>query len=181
MEIPKALFKNITILILLIAPINFFVLGQDLGNGIQWAFFRYQGTGFGNIIITVVDELYYVSSGLIQGKSAISLIVWIIASILLLAAYLFSFFCLIEKKSCNETKEGLIIIAIGVLFLISLMFHYGPILSGAAGFCVPTGIPLIWAVGFLIMQRYFQDGDLSSSSDSAAINETSHEMNEIRD
>ena len=67
-------------------PVNVFVIGDWLGTGVQWTLFRYQQSYMGNSLILVSRDIFYVMTGLISGRSAISSFFWIAGSVLFIIA-----------------------------------------------------------------------------------------------
>lgn len=140
-------------LVLLLVPLDIYVIGERVGTGVQWVLFRYQDSSYGTSLITVARETEYVTSGIIAGKSAVSLSLWIAGATLLLAACIALAVLIAEHMDDRVHLSGLAVIASGFLFIASCMVQYGPFLSGPAGFSVPVGIPLVWAVGWWIFSQ----------------------------
>ncbi len=136
--------------LLFLVPLNIYVIGDWIGTGVQWALFRYQDTSYGTSFITLFREIEYVTSGIIAGKSAVSISLWIAGAFLLVISCVVLAVMIAEEMNEHIQVPGLMVIASGILILISCMAQYGPLLSGPAGFSVPIGIPLVWAVGWLI-------------------------------
>jgi len=150
MRFPDRRFLLIPLLLLFIIPLNIYVIGDWIGTGVQWALFRYQDTLYGTSFITLDRELWYITSGLIMGKSAVSISLWVAGAVLLVISCIVLAVIIAEKMDTHIRIPGILVIASGVLFLLSCMLQYGPLLSGPAGFSVPVGIPLVWAVGWLV-------------------------------
>ena len=136
--------------ILFLIPLNIYVIGDWIGTGIQWALFRYQDTSYGTSFITLFRETEYVTSGIIAGKSAVSISLWVAGAFLLVISCIVLAVMIAEEMDEHIQVPGLMVIAAGILLLLSCMTQYGPLLSGPAGFSVPVGVPLVWAVGWLI-------------------------------
>ncbi|MCQ8894799.1 MAG: hypothetical protein NQU46_09280 [Methanolinea sp.] len=138
------------VLLLLFVPLNIYVIGDWLGTGVQWALFRYQETTYGASLITVASDIGYVSSGLIAGKTAISFLLWDVGAVILLVSFFALLLVMVEREREWIHYAGLAIAASGVLFLASCIAQYGPTFAGPAGFAVPLGVPLVFAVGWLV-------------------------------
>ncbi|OPX67439.1 MAG: hypothetical protein A4E36_01677 [Methanoregulaceae archaeon PtaB.Bin009] len=145
----RRLLLVVTFLLFLI-PLNIYVIGDWIGTGIQWALFRYQDTSYGTSFITLFREIEYVTSGIIAGKSAVSISLWVAGAFLLVISLITLAMVIAEEMDEHIQVPGLMVIASGILLLLSCMAQYGPLLSGPAGFSIPVGIPLVWAVGWLI-------------------------------
>ena len=140
----------VPVLLLFLIPLNIFVIGDWIGKGVQWALFRYQDTSYGTSFITLFRETEYVTSGIIAGKSAVSISLWVAGAFLLVISCIVLAVLIAEEIDEHIQIPGLMVIASGILLLLSCMAQYGPLLSGPAGSSVPIGIPLVWAVGWLI-------------------------------
>ena len=155
----------VPVLLLFLIPLNIFVIGDWIGKGVQWALFRYQDTSYGTSLITLFRETEYVTSGIITGKSAVSISLWVAGAFLLVISCIVLAVMIAEEMDEHIQIPGLMVIAAGILLLLSCMTQYGPLLSGPAGFSVPVGVPLVWAVGWLIFiqdspeQREDEEGE----------------------
>jgi hypothetical protein len=127
--------------ILFFIPLSFFTNG--IGAGIQWSLFRYQVTYFGNGIFPVATDLYYILSGTISGKSAISGMCLIISTIVLVIAFLLSM--------ANRTRvSGILTILSGAFAISSCFIQYSYLLHSSAGMCIPFGALIYFIYGFLL-------------------------------
>jgi hypothetical protein len=125
------------------------MIGDGIGAGIQWSLFRYQSTYLGISIITVLKDLNYVLTGVIAGKTAISLIIWFLGAVLLI----FSLLLHIYNYSINihdNRITGFLVAAGGALFIIADVIQYHISLNGPAGLCIPFGIPLVMGYGWFL-------------------------------
>jgi len=80
---------------------------------------------------------------------------------------------MIERKQEIGRLFGIMAILVGFLYLASCMFQYGPTLSGPAGFCIPIGVPLTWAIGFIIYSDFLRinENKETGENDGILINE----------
>jgi len=138
------------LLLLFLVPLNIYVIGDWIGTGVQWALFRYQDTSYGASFITLDREIWYITSGLITGKSAVSISLWVAGAVLLVISFIALAVFVAERMDEHIQIPGLMVIVSGILLLLSSIVQYGPLLFGPAGFSVPVGIPLVWVVGWLI-------------------------------
>jgi hypothetical protein len=145
-------YQIISLLLLFLIPLNIYRIGNNLGSGIQWAFFHYQQTIFGSQIFTIFNDLDYVFTGLIDGKSAVSLLLWSCAAFILIAVLTALVIGYLAEREIRDPWVSILVILSGFLFLFSCMAQYGITFHGPAGFCVPIGIPVVWAVGILLYQ-----------------------------
>lgn len=135
-------------------PLQCFIIGDNLGLGVQGAIYRYQITGSGNSLIPITYEIGYVASGLYQEKTAFSVILWVSGTLVLVCTLIHS---LIHMGQVNDRLLRLIIEGIGVsciLYLASLVVQYGIFFSGPAGISLPAGI-LLMALFAGFMHHYW--------------------------
>jgi len=121
-------------------PLQCYVIGDNLGIGIQGAVYRYQITVEGNSLIPITHELYYITSGLYSGKTALSAILWISGTILLFFTTFITlrFWNRIPSRILPWISMGISIA--GVIYLGSCLAQYGVFFSGPAGLSIPIGI-----------------------------------------
>ena len=151
MHIPKRPIVTLLLVLILILPVNVYIIGDSIGAALQFSFLRYQQTYLGNGIITVLRDLEYISSGIITGRSALSIILWALGTALLIAAI--AYFAVRREDDYETFRKPLALLVAGgaVAYLLSCVAQYGPTLHGPAGFAVPVGVPLILAVAGYIM------------------------------
>ena len=109
------------------------------------------------MFFSFIRELGYVYSGTITGKSAVSLTLWSLGALLLIA--ILAITVLVESPRWKNVHIGISLYGAGILFLTSCFFQYGLTLAGPAGYCIPLGIPVIWIVGLLIHLGYFDEDE----------------------
>lgn len=138
-----------------IMPLQCFIIGNGMGVGIQGAVFRYQITPQGNSLIPITTEISYVTSGLYEGKSAFSVICWVIGTVILTVMAIFS---LVHWSRLSFQQIRIIILGVtaaGISYLASCGFQYGVFLSGPAGRSLPVGVILM--IVFSIFLYYYRD------------------------
>jgi hypothetical protein len=147
--------RNIITIVLLavcfIIPLHFFVLGHDVGYGIQGAYYQLKVTGYGTNFFTATSDLMYAIKGTYTGRTLVSDILWLTGSVLLTIG---TISWLLDNPSTPRfiPYSGILIIMSAVLYLISAMLQYGLFFYGPAGISIPYGIPLIIFIGYLILK-----------------------------
>jgi len=58
-------------------------------------------------------------------------------------------------ETVPDRYAGMLLLAGGCLYLASVHFQFGPLFHGPAGISVPFGIPMLMAVGYVIMTGLF--------------------------
>ena len=151
MPIPARYLPPALLAATLLLPANIFAIGNAVGAGIRFPLFLYQDTTYGASLIPVWREISYVTSGLIGGRSALSIILWVLGTALLIAAIVY--FAVKRENDYETFRKPLAFLIAGgaVAYLLSCVAQYGPTLHGPAGFAVPVGVPLILGVAGYIM------------------------------
>jgi hypothetical protein len=127
--------------------VHIYIIGDWLGTGVQFPLFRYQETIFGKSFITITREMAYFYLGILKGKSVLSTSIWILgASLLVLACILAVFHPAVRTRRIR----GGLLVGGAVLLLLSLLIHYGPLLSGPAGLSIPVGVPVLVVIGVVL-------------------------------
>jgi hypothetical protein len=142
----KINISRLLIIFSLFIPITIYIIGDFLGTGIQFAFFRFQDTYLGSSIIPINQELGYVIDGIIQKQSAVSIILWILGSILIIGSLLITF-CNRYSVTNKLKFAGIFIFCSSFIFLISTMIQYSPLFHGPAGTAIPVGLPVLFVIG----------------------------------
>jgi hypothetical protein len=131
-----------------IMPVQIYIIGDGMGAGVQGAFYRYQISSYGTSFITVNQEVQYVTSGTYGGRTALSVLVWVMGDILLVIATILALTTLDRDPDKRRyTMICLLPIGSGVLFLFSAQFQYGFLLYGPAGIAIPFGVILMICAG----------------------------------
>jgi hypothetical protein len=119
-----------------------------MGVGIQWALFKYVQSYLGMSVISTTNDIFYIGTGLIQGRSAIAAIIWVIGAFLLIGCFIVNLVTIRKQSPDLIKKTSLMTILGALLFIMSDIQQYGIFFHGSAGICIPVGIPLIFFLGF---------------------------------
>jgi len=142
-------FSFIIQALMLLIPLNIYVIGDWLGTGVQWALFRYQQTYLGTSLIPVTTDFRYVLDGMIGGRSGSSVLIWCVGAVMLVAAvFLFIYPQYMEPDSRWSRYPPLLSMVAGILFFFSCILQYGFLLHSQAGFSIPIGIPVVIILGW---------------------------------
>jgi hypothetical protein len=156
------------LVLLLILPQSIFVIGDYIAVGIRFPFFRLQvmlqsASGSGNVTqanpvfysITIARELQYITRGIVGnvlGRTAVATYLWLAGLVILILSAVLVLSWQYFGYDDHARYPGPLIVLTGMLFLISAMVQYGPLLSGPSGYSVPVGIPLLWYCGYQFLQ-----------------------------
>ena len=139
-----------------VLPLQFFIIGNGTGMGIQGALYRYQVTVQGNSLIPITNEISYVTDGLYTGRSAFSVLFWVMGTIMLVITTAFT---LIQGDRITQKQIRIVTIGLagtGIGYLASCVTQYGPLLNGPAGISIPAGVFLIFT--FAVFLQYSNNG-----------------------
>jgi hypothetical protein len=129
-------------------PMNIYVIGDWIGAGVQWVFFRYIQFQERGGILLLHHEIGLILSGILTGKSAFASILWAAGVILVVTA------TLLIVYGTARTDPGMIKMgAFGdlggaVFFLFSVILQYGISLNGPAGMTIPFGITVLFVIAY---------------------------------
>ncbi|MFZ0006148.1 MAG: hypothetical protein WCE65_03430 [Methanoregula sp.] len=145
--------------LLFFVPLNIYVIGDHMANGVQWAFFRYQQSYLGNSLILVNKDIHYVAAGILRGSSATGTIIWVSGAFLLfIAVIILAIAFALHKSELTKPAGGLTILA-GALFIIAMIVEYGALFTNDHGSSVPVGAPLIIVSGIWLFVGTFDEED----------------------
>ncbi|MDD1687214.1 hypothetical protein [Methanoregula sp.] len=147
--------------LLLLIPLNIYLLGGGIGTGIQWGLFRYQVTAGGESLVSLSQDLSLVSAGLITGNNAVAYLLWALAVLLLIGYFIVTVSAVLMEKPGIFRNNSLLLPVCGSLFLIADLVQYGMLLNSPGGLCIPVGIPLFFILG--IWGYYTQHGSDTGS------------------
>jgi hypothetical protein len=129
--------------IFFILPLQVFIIGDYTGIGIQGAVYRFQTSGYGTYFFPITREIIFVLNGTLTGKTALSVLLWAMGSVVLTITTLYSFLQVRDtaEKYFRYIAYGLV--ASCIAFLGSCIAQYGFFFQGPAGISLPAGIVAI--------------------------------------
>lgn len=139
--------------IFLIFPFQVYIIGNETGIGIEGALYRYQVTGYGNSLIPVTSDIMYVANGIYSGKTALSIILWALGTVLLTFTTIFGLIFAFTERSDYLQQIFLGILGSCCCYIASCIAQYGFFFHGPAGVSIPIGIFLL-VVWIIIGTRY---------------------------
>jgi hypothetical protein len=159
----KFKIPSILQLLLFLIPLNIYVIGDWMGSGIQALFFRYNQTNIGNSLIFLNREIYFITNGIVSGKSAFASGIWCVGVALICIATILVIYAYVRDDSKYVRYCAFINIGGALLFTLSLFIQYGITLNGPSGFTIPVGIPVILCVAYFqyrsVTDEISLDGD----------------------
>jgi len=124
-------------------PLQVFIIGDEIGIGLQGAVYRYQVTGFGDSLIPITQEIMYIVNGSYSEKTALSIILWVMGTVLLTITTWFGLVYADGNRPDFNRQVSLGLIISCVCYLFSSILQYGFFFHGPAGTYIPFGIGLI--------------------------------------
>ena len=147
----KLILAGTLLLFCFVIPLHVYSIGADQGIGIQGSFYRYQVTGYGPMMITMVQDIWYVTSGIYSGRTALSIVLWVTGSIFLVIASLIHLIRPDNINQYNPTLSGFFLIGAGLLYINSCIAQFGLFFHGSAGISLPFGGFLLMVLGIYLM------------------------------
>jgi hypothetical protein len=141
--------------IFFVFPLQIFIIGDYSGIGIQGAVYRYQVSGYGANFFPVTREIGFILNGTYTGRTALSIILWVLGTTLFACTTIFSFLHIddIRIKYYHQVMYGLI--ASCCIYLGSCIAQYGFLFHGPAGIALPVGVIVI--LGWIIGVYFYRD------------------------
>ena len=148
----KLILAGTLLLFCFVIPLHVYTIGVDQGIGIQGTFYRYQVTVYGSMMITMMQDIWYVTSGTYSGRTALSIVFWVTGSISLVIA---TITYLIELDSVDRyysNQVGFFVIGAGTLYVFSCLAQFGPYFHGSAGISLPFGgfLLILLGIGMIV-------------------------------
>jgi hypothetical protein len=147
----KLILAGTLLLFCFVIPLHVYSIGADQGIGIQGTFYRFQMTGYGSMMITLMQDIWYVTSGTYSQRTALTLVLWMTGSIFLVIATLINLIRPDNFNPYNSTVAGFLLIGAGLFYVVSCMAQFGPFFNGSAGISLPFGGFLLMVLGIGIM------------------------------
>lgn len=124
-------------------PLNIFMWGDWIIVDLQWAFFRYQSSPYGDSLIPIYKDINYILLGQTTGiQPVLAVVFWVAGSILLVIGLLTIIFANIDERSDLIRKASVCTILAGIFFGLSAIERF------AGGFAIPIGVPVIIFTGW---------------------------------
>lgn len=147
---PEVIIAILLALFFFVIPIHFFIMGEGYGYGVQGFTYRYQTTTQGVSLIPISYEAEYIINGTITGKSANSILFWIIGTILYTIGLLVYLLTFDLGKRRYYRLSSLFIICSLLSVILSSIIQYGPLFIGPAGVSILIGVPLLVGISWYV-------------------------------
>jgi hypothetical protein len=110
---------------------------------LQWAFFRYQSSPYGDSLIPVYKDINYILLGQTSGIHPVLAVVFWVAGGTLLVIGLFSIlYAYLNERPDVIRKTSILTIIAGIFFGLSAIERF------FGGFAIPVGVPVILIIGW---------------------------------
>ena len=124
-------------------PLNIFMWGDWIIVDLQWAFFRYQSSPYGDSLIPVYKDINYILLGQTSGIHPVLAVVFWVAGGTLLVIGLFSIlYAYLNERPDVIRKTSILTIIAGIFFGLSAIERF------FGGFAIPVGVPVILIIGW---------------------------------
>jgi hypothetical protein len=127
---------------------------------LQWAFFRFQYTAQGSGFIPVNREINFIQLGYTSGvHTLLAVTFWTAGSILLITGILLTGYAGFRGNTRHIRQASFLTLGAGVFFGLSAIERF------TAGFAIPLGLPLLFAIAWIM---YHQQPEAGENNDTAA-------------
>jgi hypothetical protein len=147
----KLILAGTLLIFCFVIPLHVYTIGVNQGIGIQGTFYRYQVTDYGSMMITMMQDIWYVISGTYSQRTTVTIILWVTGSIFLVIATLINLIRPDYFNQHHKASTGFLLMGAGLLFIISCMAQFGPFFHGRAGISLPFGGFLLMVLGIYLM------------------------------
>jgi hypothetical protein len=129
--------------LIFLIPLNIYMWGDWILVSIQWAFFRYMQTPYGNSLILGYKDILYIIQGQSTGLYNIGSAVFWTAGVLILLAGLIITIAAFTREESDKLKTASYFTLAGGIFLgLSAFCRFN------GGFALPVGVPIILIIGW---------------------------------
>jgi hypothetical protein len=136
--------------LIFLIPLNIYMWGDWILVSVQWAFFRYMQTPYGNSLILGYKDILYILYGQSTGLYNIAATVfWTTGVLLLLAGLIITIVAYIREESDKIKTASYCTLAGGIFLGLSALCRFN------GGFALPVGVPIILIIGWWM----YNEGD----------------------
>ena len=136
-------------------PFQIYIIGSDVGIGIEGAVYRYQITSYGNTFIPITSDIMFIVNRIYSGRTALSIIIWALGTALLTATTIFGLIYAHDPRLDYIRQLSIGLLGTCSCYLISCIAQYGFFFSSPAGISLPAGILIM--ISWIIVINGFHD------------------------
>ena len=140
-------------------PLNIFMWGDWIIVDLQWAFFRYQSSPYGESLIPIYKDINYILLGQTTGIHPIlAAVFWVAGGIFLAIGLLGIIYAYVNEQSDLIRKASIFTILAGIFFGLSAIERF------AGGFAIPVGVPIVIFIGWWMYREESEDKETDEES-----------------
>ncbi len=140
-------------------PLNIFMWGDWIIVDLQWAFFRYQSSPYGESLIPINKDVNYILLGQITGiHPVLAVVFWVAGGTLLVIGLLGIIFACINERADLIRRASIFTILAGVFFGLSAIERF------AGGFAIPVGVPIVIFIGWWMYRGESEENETEDES-----------------
>jgi hypothetical protein len=129
--------------LIFLIPLNIYMWGDWILVSVQWAFFRYMQTPYGNSLIIGYKDMLYILQGQSTGLYNIAAaVLWTTGVIILLATLIVTIVAFTREESDKLKTASYFTMAGGIFLGLSAVCRFN------GGFAIPIGVPIILIIGW---------------------------------
>jgi hypothetical protein len=143
--------------LIFLIPLNIYMWGDWILVSVQWAFFRYMQTPYGNSYILGYKDILYIIQGQSTGLYNIGAAVFWTAGVLILLAGLIITIVAFTREESDKLKTASYFTLAGGIFLgLSALCRFN------RGFAIPIGVPIILIIGWWMYKAADETDDTAN-------------------
>jgi hypothetical protein len=143
-------YRNSFILQILVflIPLNIYMWGDWIIVDLQWAFFRFQSSPYGDSIIPINRDISYILLGQTTGiYPVLSTVFWTVGAALIVVGLLALSFCYLNERPDLVGNVSFFTVLAGICFGLSAIGRF------AGGFAIPIGVPVVLFIGWWLYHQ----------------------------
>ncbi len=137
-------------------PLNIFMWGDWIIVDLQWVFFRYQSSPYGDSFIPVYKDINYILLGQTTGiHPVLAVVFWVAGGTLLVIGLVSILFAYINERPDFIRKTSIFTFLAGIFFGLSAIERF------FGGFAIPVGVPVILIISWWM----YREGSADDTTD----------------
>jgi hypothetical protein len=149
--------------LIFLIPLNIYMWGDWILVNVQWAFFRYQQSHYGNSLILGYKDMLYILNGQSTGLYNIAAAVfWTTGVIILIAGLIITIVAHTRKESDKLKTASYFTMAGGIFLGLSALCRFN------GGFAIPVGVPIILIIGWWMCKEADKPDETENEAENVA-------------
>ena len=149
--------------LIFLIPLNIYMWGDWILVNVQWAFFRYQQSPYGNSLILGYKDMLYILNGQSTGLYNVAAAVFWTTGVIILIAGLIITIVAHNREESDKLKTASYFTMAGGIFLgLSALCRFN------GGFAIPVGVPIILIIGWWMCREADKPDETENEAEDVA-------------